>query len=118
MCLYKALLGVVRDKGLDHELAEDLLRQTRKRYNQDPYTTAIVWSSPLDDQGEDRLVQRFRLEIGRWLDHHTLEPGLVGILHHHLRSEIVDQINASSVEHMVGPTAPMFDDASSQLISA
>ena len=111
-------MGLVQDRGLDQELAKDIFHQARKRYSENPSTTAILWGSPLDDDGERRLVQRFRLEIGRWLDHHKLETGLVGILHYHLRNEIEGQVRASSVEHMAGPLAQTLEDVSPQLISA
>jgi hypothetical protein len=116
--LYKALMGLVQDRGLDQELAKDIFHQARKRYNENPYTTAIIWGSPLDDEGERRLVQRFRLEIGRWLEHHQLDPGLVDVFYVYLREEIREQISATSVRHMAGPIAMALEDAPSQLISA
>ena len=111
-------MSLARDRCLDAEQMEDLVRQTRKRYNADPYTVAIIWPSSLDTEGEKRLVRRFYSEIGRWLDHHPLGSGMVDILHHHLRNEVEQQISESAGEAPKAHVPQLVEDASVQLASA
>lgn len=91
--LFRALMGLVREMGLDYDQAEEVFRRARSLYGENPYTTAIFWASPQDKIGESNLLNRFRTLLKPWLEHHGVQDDLAGLLHRYLRDEIVEELN-------------------------